>query len=218
MLTDPRLDDHPIVYANQAFLELTGYAADEVLGRNCRFLQGEDTDPAAIDELRRAIAERAADHRRPAQLPQGRHAVLERGPHRAGARPRRRGRALRRRAGRRHRLRARGRRVASAARPSSPRPARCWTRRSICESTLDSLTRLSVPFLGDVCVVDEIRHDEVRRLACAAATAGVERRCASCPSRSPRPRTTRSSAPSAAGSAEIVTGRAAASAGARATR
>ncbi len=35
------------------------------------------------------------------------------------------------------------------------------------ESTLDSLTRLSVPFLGDVCVVEEIRHDEVLRLAAA---------------------------------------------------
>ena len=57
LLTDPRLDDHPIVYVNEPFLEMTGYPADEVLGRNCRFLQGEDTDEAAIDELRRAIAD-----------------------------------------------------------------------------------------------------------------------------------------------------------------
>ena len=57
LLTDPRLDDHPIVYVNEPFLEMTGYSADEVLGRNCRFLQGEDTDEAAIDELRSAIAD-----------------------------------------------------------------------------------------------------------------------------------------------------------------
>ena len=58
ILTDPRLEDHPIVYVNQSFLEITGYTADEVLGRNCRFLQGRDTDPARVDELRRATRER----------------------------------------------------------------------------------------------------------------------------------------------------------------
>src|SRR3954453_12430675 len=57
VLTDPRLDDHPIVYVNRSFLSMTGYPAEEVLGRNCRFLQGSDTDPAAVDELRRAIRE-----------------------------------------------------------------------------------------------------------------------------------------------------------------
>ena len=86
LLTDPRLDDHPIVYVNEPFLEMTGYPADEVLGRNCRFLQGEGTDEAAIDELRRAIAdERPATvelepHAGPfAALdgPTGRHGVRE---------------------------------------------------------------------------------------------------------------------------------------------
>jgi len=58
MVTDPRQPDSPIVLANQAFLDLTGYDADEVIGRNCRFLQGPETDPAAIDEIRRGLRER----------------------------------------------------------------------------------------------------------------------------------------------------------------
>lgn len=44
-----------ILYANRAFLDLTGYALDEVVGRNCRFLQGANTAPEAIAELREAI-------------------------------------------------------------------------------------------------------------------------------------------------------------------
>jgi PAS domain S-box-containing protein len=56
-ITDPRQPDNPIVLSNHAFLELTGYTAEEVIGRNCRFLQGPETDPAAVDELRRGIAE-----------------------------------------------------------------------------------------------------------------------------------------------------------------
>ncbi|CAI9092732.1 OLC1v1028057C2 [Oldenlandia corymbosa var. corymbosa] len=46
VLTDPHLVDTPIVYANDAFLRMTGYARHEILGRNCRFLSGPDTDPA----------------------------------------------------------------------------------------------------------------------------------------------------------------------------
>ncbi len=56
VLTDPALPDHPIVWANDAFLELTGYRRDEVVGRNCRFLQGPQTDPGSIDRIRGAIA------------------------------------------------------------------------------------------------------------------------------------------------------------------
>jgi PAS domain S-box-containing protein len=56
VIADARLPDCPIVLANNAFLELTGYSAEEVIGRNCRFLQGPETDPAAIDELRRQLA------------------------------------------------------------------------------------------------------------------------------------------------------------------
>ncbi len=56
VITDPRQDDNPIVFANLAFQTLTGYERDEILGRNCRFLQGPDTDPAAIAQIRDAIA------------------------------------------------------------------------------------------------------------------------------------------------------------------
>ncbi len=57
LLTDPKLPDNPIVFANPAFLDLTGYEVDEVMGRNCRFLQGPETDPEAVSALRGAIAE-----------------------------------------------------------------------------------------------------------------------------------------------------------------
>jgi PAS domain S-box-containing protein len=57
VVTDPRQPDAPIVLANQAFLDLTGYSADEVLGRNCRFLQGPGTSRADVDEIRRGLAE-----------------------------------------------------------------------------------------------------------------------------------------------------------------
>lgn len=55
--TDPRQHDNPVVLANAAFLELTGYDASEVLGRNCRFLQGADTSDQAVAEIRRGLAE-----------------------------------------------------------------------------------------------------------------------------------------------------------------
>jgi PAS domain S-box-containing protein len=53
--TTPVLPDNPIIFANSAFLDLTGYPHQEVLGRNCRFLQGPETDPGAVAEIRRAI-------------------------------------------------------------------------------------------------------------------------------------------------------------------
>lgn len=55
ILTDNRHPENPIVYANDAFAELIGYDYDEILGRNCRFLQGPDTDPGDRRRLRRAI-------------------------------------------------------------------------------------------------------------------------------------------------------------------
>lgn len=58
IVTDPNRPDNPIVFANQAFLNTTGYSMDEVVGHNCRFLQGEGTDPEVVANLRRAIRER----------------------------------------------------------------------------------------------------------------------------------------------------------------
>jgi PAS domain S-box-containing protein len=60
VLTDPRQPDNPIVFANGAFIDLTGYKEEEVLGRNCRFLQGPQTDRRTLDELRKALAEQRA--------------------------------------------------------------------------------------------------------------------------------------------------------------
>eukprot|EP01035_Chromulina_nebulosa_P019101 gene19101-24935_t len=60
VISDPSMPDNPIVYASQGFLALTGYTLDQVLGRNCRFLQGPDTDVKAVDRIRRGI-ERGED-------------------------------------------------------------------------------------------------------------------------------------------------------------
>jgi PAS domain S-box-containing protein len=57
VITDPNLPDDPLVYVNPAFEETTGYAAEEALGRNCRFLQGEDRDQTAVAQLRTAVRE-----------------------------------------------------------------------------------------------------------------------------------------------------------------
>ncbi len=54
-LSDPHRKDQPLVFANEAFQRMTGYPENEILGRNCRFLQGEGTDPAAIQEVRDAL-------------------------------------------------------------------------------------------------------------------------------------------------------------------
>ncbi|MFC4077108.1 PAS domain-containing protein [Salinithrix halophila] len=54
-ITDPRLPDNPIVYVNPGFTELTGYTPEDVIGKNCRFLQSENTDRQAVHKLREAI-------------------------------------------------------------------------------------------------------------------------------------------------------------------
>ncbi|MCK0168288.1 PAS domain-containing protein [Jannaschia sp. S6380] len=56
VLADPREDDCPIVYVNEAFTEMTGYRSDAAIGRNCRFLQGEETDPDARAQIAEAVA------------------------------------------------------------------------------------------------------------------------------------------------------------------
>lgn len=54
-VSDPHQPDHPIIAANAAFTEITGYPEAETLGRNCRFLQGPATDPDTPPRIRRAI-------------------------------------------------------------------------------------------------------------------------------------------------------------------
>jgi PAS domain S-box-containing protein len=56
-IADARLPARPLIYANDGFERLTGYPVGEVLGRNCRFLQGPESDPTAVAEIRAAIAE-----------------------------------------------------------------------------------------------------------------------------------------------------------------
>jgi PAS domain S-box-containing protein len=60
IVTDARQPDNPIVFANGAFTDLTGYRQHEIMGRNCRFLQGPDTDPHTVAEIRRALEEERA--------------------------------------------------------------------------------------------------------------------------------------------------------------
>ena len=57
VISDPNQPDDPLVYINPAFEETTGYTAEEAVGRNCRFLQGEDRDQPALGELRAAVHE-----------------------------------------------------------------------------------------------------------------------------------------------------------------
>lgn len=58
VITDPSLPDNPIVYTNQAFLNLTGYDEEDVIGRNCRFLQGEATNRETVQKVRKAIQQK----------------------------------------------------------------------------------------------------------------------------------------------------------------
>lgn len=57
ILTDPSLPDNPIVYVNDAFERVTGYSRASAIGRNCRFLQGERTDPDHVQAIRDAVRE-----------------------------------------------------------------------------------------------------------------------------------------------------------------
>jgi PAS domain S-box-containing protein len=55
VLTNPAAEDNPIVYANAAFATLTGYPVDAIIGRNCRFLQGPQTEPDRVARIRAAV-------------------------------------------------------------------------------------------------------------------------------------------------------------------
>ncbi len=59
-LSDPDLEDSPIIYANKSFERLTGYSQEEIIGRNCRFLQGEDTEQEARHQIAEAISKHEA--------------------------------------------------------------------------------------------------------------------------------------------------------------
>jgi PAS domain S-box-containing protein len=56
IITDYREQDNPIVYVNPAFVRITGYASNDVIGRNCRFLSAGDSDQGGVEEIRTAIA------------------------------------------------------------------------------------------------------------------------------------------------------------------
>jgi PAS domain S-box-containing protein len=55
VVTDARAADQPILFVNDAFTRLTGYTAEDAIGRNCRFMQGEGTRPEHVTQLREAI-------------------------------------------------------------------------------------------------------------------------------------------------------------------
>lgn len=59
-VTDPNQPDNPVVFVNRAFLDLTEYTEEQVLGRNCRFLQGQETDARTVAEVRNAVREQRA--------------------------------------------------------------------------------------------------------------------------------------------------------------
>lgn len=56
VISDPSRPDNPMIYVSEEFETQTGYTAEEALGRNCRFLQGPETDPKAVQAIRDALA------------------------------------------------------------------------------------------------------------------------------------------------------------------
>lgn len=57
-LSDPDLEDNPIVYANKVFEDITGYSRKEMIGKNCRFLQNDDRDQEAVQKIHEALEQR----------------------------------------------------------------------------------------------------------------------------------------------------------------
>ena len=60
IITDAQRSDNPIIYANKSFCELTGFSINEVIGKNCRFLQGENTQQSKVDKINKAISQQTA--------------------------------------------------------------------------------------------------------------------------------------------------------------
>src|SRR4051812_37036862 len=89
LITDPRQADNPIVFVNDAFTGLTGYAREEAIGRNCRFLQGPETDRAVVDDIRNAVGAGEGIETEILNYKIDWHTVLERARHQP--RPRRSG-------------------------------------------------------------------------------------------------------------------------------
>lgn len=58
VVSDPRLPDNPLIACNQAFMDLTGYSEDEIVGRNCRFLAGPGTEPWLTETIRQGVRDR----------------------------------------------------------------------------------------------------------------------------------------------------------------
>lgn len=58
VVSDPRQKDNPIIFCNRAFVRTTGYSKKEIIGQNCRFLQGPATDNETLEKVRSAIADR----------------------------------------------------------------------------------------------------------------------------------------------------------------
>jgi len=58
VISDPNLPDNPMIYVSEEFEHQTGYAAEEAVGRNCRFLQGPGTDPHAVEAIRHGLLAR----------------------------------------------------------------------------------------------------------------------------------------------------------------
>ena len=60
VITDPARPDNPVIFVSDEFEKQTGYPPEEVLGRNCRFLQGPETDSTAVEAIRKAVEAESA--------------------------------------------------------------------------------------------------------------------------------------------------------------
>jgi|GEM_PF-2030828 len=56
-ISDPSLPDNPLIFVNEGFEKITGYKSEDVIGKNCRFLQGDASDPVASKTIKDAIKE-----------------------------------------------------------------------------------------------------------------------------------------------------------------